>query len=584
MFSLTKAWSTLNYKNKRYLIFIFFLMFLSMLLETLGIGIILPLLAIFLDGNIENSFFSHFYFFGKPSKEQLIYIGLGLTLIVFLVKNIFLIFNHWQQCKFLRTMHLEFSDKLFKSYLKREYIFFLQTNTAKLIRNVTTEINSFVEYFNKYLILLSEILIFIGIAFLLFYVDFLLTVVLLFLVGLFAFIIHRFTRGKIDSYGKERIVLDGEINKHFIQGLSSAKDIKVLGREDDLIHQVYKNLLKGKKLNLFITFIYGLPKFLFEILIVGAFLVLVLIMVYAKRDSSDIIQYLGIFAVAAFRIIPAAARILTSLQNLKFRQPTIDLLSKELSYVPNLLKQKNDKPNKSNSPLSFQKQINLNNLSFSYPKRKEFFLSDISITINKGDFIGIVGETGSGKSTLINLFIGLLKPSKGEIEVDEKNIFLNLTRWQKKIGYVPQLIYLIDDSIRKNIAFGLREEDIDDNLVNKALEKARLAEFVKNLPNGLDTIVGEKGMNLSGGQQQRLGIARSLYHDPEILILDEATSSLDYLTEKKIMESVQFLKRKKTLIIVTHRLSTVEKCDKVFTLQKGKIIKQGTPKEVLANE
>ena len=206
-----------------------------------------------------------------------------------------------------------------------------------------------------------------------------------------------------------------------------------------------------------------------------------------------------------------------------------------------------------------------------------------SININKGDFVGIVGETGSGKSTLINLLTGLLNPTAGKLEVDELNIHSNLVSWHKKIGYVPQSIYLLDDSIKKNIAFGLEDKDINDNLVKHAIIKANLNELVEKLPNGMDTIVGEKGIKFSGGQQQRIGIARSLYHDPEILILDEATSSLDLSTEKKIMQSIQSLKGKKTLIVVTHRLSTVQHCDNVFYISNGKIIKQGSPKEVLDN-
>jgi ABC-type multidrug transport system fused ATPase/permease subunit len=205
------------------------------------------------------------------------------------------------------------------------------------------------------------------------------------------------------------------------------------------------------------------------------------------------------------------------------------------------------------------------------------------MTVTKGDFIGIIGETGSGKSTLINLLIGLLQPSEGKIEIDKLDINSNLTEWYKKIGYVPQSVYLIDDTIKKNIAFGLREEDIDDNLIKQAVEKASLSEFLNELANGLETIVGEKGIMLSGGQQQRIGIARALYRDPEILILDEATSSLDQATEKKIMKSVQFLKRKKTLIIITHRLSTVENCDKIFFIDKGKITRQGSPEKILKN-
>jgi ABC-type bacteriocin/lantibiotic exporter with double-glycine peptidase domain len=234
-------------------------------------------------------------------------------------------------------------------------------------------------------------------------------------------------------------------------------------------------------------------------------------------------------------------------------------------------------------PLKFQREINLTDLSFSYPTRKEFSVSKLFMTIKKGDFIGIIGETGSGKSTLINLLIGLLKPSEGKVDVDELNINSNLLEWHKKIGYVPQSVYLTDDTIRKNIAFGLQEDNIDDNLIKQAVEKASLNNFLNELSSGLETIVGEKGIRLSGGQQQRIGIARALYRDPEILILDEATSSLDQATEKQIMESIHYLKRKKTLIIATHRIFTLKNCDKIFFIDKGKITKQGSPKEVLNN-
>ena len=264
-------------------------------------------------------------------------------------------------------------------------------------------------------------------------------------------------------------------------------------------------------------------------------------------------------------------------------EPSVKILLNEFSINKNYDKKNNYEEKNLNKSLNFHKEINLKNLSFSYPTRKDFSLSKISLDIKKGDFIGIIGETGSGKSTLINLLIGLLNPSEGAIEVDKLKIHLNLPEWHKKIGYVPQSIYLTDDTIRKNIAFGLKDEDIDNQLIEKALEKASLNKFLNTLRNGLDTIVGEKGIRLSGGQQQRIGIARALYRDPEILILDEATSSLDQSTEKEIMESINFLKRKKTLILVTHRLMTVKKCDKIFFVENGKLIKQGSPKEVLNN-
>ena len=583
MLSLKQAWFSLTKDQKKFSILIFVMMFFSMILEALSIGIILPLLSIFLKGNLDSSAFSYFFtFFEKPKGNELIYVGLFVTMGVFLAKNIFLVFFQWNQIKFIQKLNVEISNKLFKSYLNREYLFFLKTNTAQLIRNVTTEIGSFAEYINRVLVFFGEITVLIGIAIVLFYVDFLITFIVLLLVSIFSFLIYRFTRKKIAIFGKERILVDGLLTKHFIQGLTSVKDVKILNREDDLVGQVYKNLLKSSKINIFNGLIGALPKFLFEMLIVCIFVILVFIMISMNKNFTDIIQYLGLFAVATFRIIPATSRIVTSYQQIKFRQPTVNNLYEELVNASNNVV-KDSAQHVDKKPIKFEKQIKIEKLCFFYPTRKKFNLSEISININKGDFVGIVGETGSGKSTLINLLTGLLNPSKGKLEVDEINIHSNLASWHKKIGYVPQSIYLLDDTIRKNIAFGLEDKDINDNLVKQAAEKANLNQLVEKLPNGMDTIVGEKGITFSGGQQQRIGIARSLYHDPEILILDEATSSLDQSTEKKIMQSIQSLKRKKTLIIVTHRLSTVQHCDNIFYISDGKIIRQGSPKEVFDN-
>jgi ABC-type multidrug transport system fused ATPase/permease subunit len=576
-----KVWLLLKREQKKYAIFILILMFFAMFLECLSVGIILPLFSILLKGNIDTSFFSYFFTFGMPTEKNLIYIGLSITLIVFLIKNLALAFNLWQQTKFIRKLELEFTNRLFKYYLKSDYIFFLQKNSAHLYRNLTGVISSFIDYINRHMVFLSEIIVFMGIVFILFYVDFLGTTVILFSVGVVSFIIYISTIRKISFFGKERNILSGELNKHLLQGMASAKDVKILDREEDLIHQVDKNLFKITRLKHMIKFINGLPRFSFEMLIVCVFLVLVFVMIGAKRDMIDIIQYLGVFAVASFRIVPGASRILTSYQMIRYQEPAVKLLLQEFDSKDNSYAKKNYQPKDLSTPLKFQREINLTNICFSYPIRKEFSLSKISMTVKKGDFVGIIGETGSGKSTLINLIIGLLKPSEGKVEVDELNINSNLPEWYKKIGYVPQSVYLTDDTIRKNIAFGLREDNIDDALIKLAVEKASLNKFLNELSNGLETIVGEKGIRLSGGQQQRIGIARALYRDPEILVLDEATSSLDQLTEKKIMQSIQFLKRKKTLIIITHRLVTVKNCDKIFFIEEGKITKQGSPEEIL---
>ena len=558
-------------------------MFLAMFLEALSIGIMLPLLSILLKGNVDSSVFSYFFTFGNPTGKNLIYIGLSATFIIFIIKNLILTFNLWHQTKFLQKTLVELTNKLFKYYLKSDYMFFLQTNSSHLYRNLTNIIGTFIEYINRYMILLSEIIVFTGIAFILFYINFVGTIIILFSVSSVAYLIYISTIGRISFLGNERNIIQNELNKHLFQGMASAKDVKILDREEELIYQVDKNLFKMSRLNHIILFIKGIPRYSFEMLMVCSFSLIVLVMIATKSEIVDIMLYLGVFAVASFRIVPCAARMLTSFQAIKHMEPGVKILLQAFDSKNNFYAKKNYQPKNSSIPLKFQEEINLTNLSFSYPIRKEFSLSKISMTIKKEDFIGIIGETGSGKSTLINLLIGLLKPTEVKVEVDKLNINSNLPEWYKKIGYVPQSVYLMDDTIRKNIAFGLREDDIDDALIKQAVEKASLHKFLDNLTDGLETIVGEKGIRLSGGQQQRIGIARALYRNPEILILDEATSSLDHLTEKKIMDSVQSLKRKKTLIIVTHRLTTVNKCDKLFFINKGKITKQGSPKEVLNN-
>jgi len=584
MFLFKKTWLLLNLKQKKYAIFIFILMFLTMILESLSVGIVIPLISILLKGDIGTSFFSYFFVFGAPTGENLVYIGLSVFLIFFLIKNLGLAFNLWHQTKFLRDLQYELTNRLFKYYLKSDYIFFLQNNSAHLYRNLTDVIGSFVGYVKGYTIFLGEIMVFIGIAFILFYVDFLGTIIILLSVGAVSLAIYILTRKKITLLGEQRNIFGGELNKHLLQGMASAKDVKILDREEDLIYQVDRNLFKHTKFIQIMQFINGLPRFSFEILMICTFSALIFAMISTKKEMIDIIHYLGVFAVASFRIVPGSSRILSSFQQIKYIEPSVKILIQEFDSKDNFYMKKNYLPKDFAAPLKFQKEINLTNLSFSYPTRKEFSLSKISMTIKKGDFIGVIGETGSGKTTLINLLIGLLKPSDGKVEVDQSNINENLKEWHKKIGYVPQSVYLIDDTIRKNIAFGLHENNIDDDLVKQAVEKASLNKFLDSLPDGLETIVGEKGIRLSGGQQQRIGIARALYRDPEILILDEATSSLDQSTEKKIIESIQLLKRKKTLILVTHRLYTVKNCDKIFFIDKGQITKHGCPKQIFIND
>jgi ABC-type multidrug transport system fused ATPase/permease subunit len=317
-----------------------------------------------------------------------------------------------------------------------------------------------------------------------------------------------------------------------------------------------------------------MPRLWLEVMAVTGLAMLVILMVVQGRQSAEIIPLLALFGVAAFRLLPSIGKIIGAAQSARFGNSVLKMLQSELSLeIPDPL------------PLGeicrMSGDIALANVTFTYSGTSQSALKDISLTIHQGETVGFIGPSGAGKSSLVDLILGLLNPDSGQITVGNQPIVDNLRAWQDQIGYVPQSIFLTDDTLRRNISFGLSEDRIDDAAIQRALVSAQLSEFVETLPEGLETIVGERGIRLSGGQRQRIGVARALYHDPSILVLDEATSALDSETESGVMEAIDALKGSKTVIIVAHRLSTVEKCDRVFRLEAGKLVEAGTPAEIL---
>ena len=353
-----------------------------------------------------------------------------------------------------------------------------------------------------------------------------------------------------------------------MQGLSGIKDIKILNREKNFLNIFKVHNSRFSIADRWYSTLQLLPKLLLEILAV-IMLSLLILVITMNNSTTSLIPVLAAFAAAAFRIMPSMNRILTSLQALKFSLPSVEIIYSELKNQSGIKSKK--KINNISDKLNFKNKITIENLSFKYEGSIKNNLDNINFDISKREFVGFVGPSGSGKSTLVNLILGLLEPSNGNILVDGKSISENKVGWQNIIGYVPQDIYLIDDTIKKNIAFGIEEKDIDLMMMDKCLQAAQLSSFVEALPEKLHTIVGERGVRISGGQLQRIGIARALYNNPKILVLDEATSSLDVDTENKVMEGINKLKGLITILIISHRLSTVEKCDKIFSLSDGRL-------------
>ncbi len=572
---LKKAQLFLQPKERINVTILLFLMLIGVCLETLGIGLVIPTLAIFSQHNIAEKYPAIrplLQFLGNPDPNTLLIGGVLLLFVVYLFKAVFLGLLAWAQNRFVSNLEARLSLHLFTIYLRQPYVFHLQHNSALLIRNVTTEVGVFTSnVLTPTLQLITESLVIVALCIMVMLIEPVGSLIIISIFSLTGFGFMSLTKKKMTRWGEIRQQHDGMRLLHLQQGLGGAKDVKLLGRDSEFLnkYKIHTNA-RSSVVQLNAT-VQQLPRLLMELLTIAAFALLVISTLVQGGAIGDIIPKMGLFAVAAFRLIPSINRILAASQALKYCSPVIAILEKEFE----LPVEENNKPETSSK--SFNDQLVLQNVSYTYPAAPSPALNNISLIIKQGTSVGFIGKSGSGKSTLVDILLGLLTPDSGSLTADGMDIQENMRGWQKQIGYVSQSIYLTDDTLQKNIAFGLATEDIDEDAVKKAVSAAYLAEFVGQLPEGLETIVGERGVRLSGGQRQRIGIARALYHNPSILVLDEATSALDIATEKEVMEAVNALQGSKTIIIVAHRLSTIEKCDTVYNLHNGKIESHGTP-------
>ena len=563
--NIKKIFSILNRKQRFSLIVLFFLMLIGMLLETLGIGLILPVLTLITDPEIvyKYSYIENLYIsIGEPSQPKLIIYVLLLLSAFYFFKTLCLAYVTWEQLKLVFGIQVYLSKKLFKTYLKLPFSFHFDKNSSDLIRNITVEVDQFGGAMSAAISLVAECLVLIGILILLFIFQPIATAVLGCVLGISSIVFYKFTKSYVYKWGKARQKHQGKRIQYIQQGLGAIKDIKVLHREDNFINRYSIHNEQNGRVNMLENLMTKLPRLWLELIAVFCLTLLVSVVLY-QESIELLVPTLGLFAGAAFRLLPSVNRIVGSLQGLRYTIPSIEVLAKEIEISSY------DNTAQSNEEIKFTKHLDLRNLSFSYNKEDNLTLKNINLSIPFGTSVGFVGYSGSGKSTLMDLILGVIEPDEGEIVVDGINVKSSLENWQKQIGYVPQNIYVTDDTLMNNVALGLNEDEIDENAVLKAIKSAQLNEFLETLPEGLNTRMGERGIRLSGGQLQRVGIARALYHDPKIIILDEASSALDSETEKKIMADVNKLKGKKTILIIAHRESTIENCDKVYRVNDG---------------
>jgi ATP-binding cassette subfamily C protein len=460
--------------------------------------------------------------------------------------------------------------------MQAPYTFHLQRNTAELLRNISQEINVLINnVLTNILMMGREGVITLAILTFLFTVEPLITLLVISLSGFGAGTFILLNKKKMKEYGEEEQERRAEMIKAVNQGLGCIKEARVLNRENEFIEKFRIEAFKSTRLMAYLRFIQQIPRPVVETTAVLGMLMIAVLLVWQDRPMGAIIPILTLFAMATVRLMPSVQQLVTMYTRLRYNivslDPVYDDLKELATYNAQFMKDRKKK-----NQLQLNDCIEINNVSYHYPDSEVQALKNISLTVPRGKAVGFVGSSGAGKTTIVDLILGLLEPDKGEILLDGNDIQQNLSAWQKTLGYIPQSIYLADETLRSNIAFGIPEEEIDEQKVLNAVQMAQLETLIKQLPDGLDTIIGENGTRLSGGQRQRVGIARALYHDPEVLVMDEATSALDNITEKQITDAIESLKGERTLIMIAHRLTTVKNCDMLYFMEDGKIVEQGT--------
>jgi len=573
-----QLWSIFTKDQRRVAIFLLFYMLVGMALETLGIGLVIPILSLIIEPNYISQYPLLSPWIGKlgnPSHEVLVIISILLLVFIYLIKAMFLAFLVWRTTRFLYEFLANVSERLFSGYIYRPYSFHLFRNSAELIRNVIGQVNTITSVTQQSFLLLAEIMIITGISTLLLFIEPFGAFLVMFVFFCSSFVFHYFTKDRVLRWGKERQYHDGFRIQHAQQGFGGIKDIKILGREKGFIDQYKVHNIAHSKISQRAVVLQALPRLWTELLLVIGLAVLVLAVVFQGKSLNILLPILGVFAAAAFRLMPSVNRIIVAVQSIRYSMPVIKTIYDELNESRVKVIPSDDIP--------FNDELKFDRVSFSYPHSNNKAIDNVSIVIKKGTSIGIIGGSGSGKTTLIDIILGLFKPESGYVYVDGIDIQNGIQNWQKNIGYVPQSIYLSDDTLRSNIAFGIAKNEINDDAVWRAIRSAKLENYINELPDGIDTIVGERGVRISGGQCQRVGIARALYHNPSVLVLDEATSSLDTKTEAEIMSAIDTYRGEKTIITIAHRLSTVKNCDYIYRLRKGSLIEKGNSSVILEN-
>ncbi|MFG6342629.1 MAG: ABC transporter ATP-binding protein/permease [Lachnospiraceae bacterium] len=576
----------LDRRQKINLCILLVIIFIGAFVELLGVSAIMPLIDVAMNPETMDE---KWYFVlirkytGITDANQMILFLAVLLIVIYILKNVYVMVMYSLQYRFVFNNQQRLSVRMMKSYMQQDYLFHVSKNVAEFQRNITSDVNGFFTIVLNVLQFLAEFSVSAALVIFLFVQDWVSTMAVAVLLFLFMGIFTIFFRKVLVKIGEQSRQANVLVTKWLFQAFSGIKEIKVANKESFFIsnyNRHYKDCVRVQRQQSILTY---LPKPVMEtVCICSLMLAMIIKIAVVKSDIVSFVTTLSVFAVAAFRMLPSFNKITGYISGMMFNKPAIDSVYRDLKEIEQLMEQKTAE-HEDTIKVMLHSSIRLNNVSFRYPESDKWILKNASLEITKNTSVALIGASGAGKTTAADLMLGILQPQEGTVTIDGTDLRKCMKSWHEDIGYIPQVIYLMDDNIRANVAFGIPDAEIDDDAVQKALREAQLDQFVNSLPNGLDTLIGDRGVKLSGGQRQRIGIARALYRNPNVLVLDEATSALDSDTEKEVMEAIDGLHGTRTLIVIAHRLSTIKKCDKIFEVGGGGFIERSKA-EVLGHD
>ena len=567
-------------KQKKQILGLAVLILIGGLLETMGVSLLLPVVQAIMDPEaiMENELVGAVAdLLQIETSRQLIILMLGSLIALYVIKNTYLLFLTYVQNTFVTRNRNRMISRVMREFLSRPYEEYLGADIPTVFRLTDSDIPNAFQLILVLIQMVTEIVVAVSLCIVLVVVSPVMSFFILCIFLVLSLMITKVLKPRLNAIGHKNQMIQSRIAKWRIQSIYGLKDVKVLHREEFFVRNYYESGAIGADVARNYAVFNNLPRLLIETIFMAAMLLFIMLYMLRGGNIGILIPQLSAFAVAAMRVMPGTNRINTYLSEIAYAQPCLDYLYENLTSnmkadVNGSVTGLTEAAQPELQSTKLQDKIVLDHITYAYPNTEKNIFTDAHMEVKKGQSVGIMGPSGAGKSTIVDILLGLLHVQEGSITCDGVNIFDNYGDWLSKIGYIPQSIYLIDESIRDNIAFGIDADRIDDKRIWDVLEEAQLKEFVKELPEGLDTTIGDRGVRISGGQRQRLGIARALYHDPEILVFDEATSALDSDTEKAVMDAINSFHGRKTMVIIAHRLNTIAKCDVIYKVDGEKIV------------